>query len=282
MTETKNDWQKWSYLIILVLLSFTCELQREYDGELFPTGEQKMVCIAVLGNETAPTAYLFPTTEFLDTSSAQFVEDAIVELWQGGNRLTGLTFEDNRYVSLQNIPINGKDTFQLQVRHPDYEDLLSAAVVVPDDPVITTANWAYNADSSRITAILIIDDARQAPNGYVLSTQLFADEPTMSLGTGAVRVSVGLLLDDNQIQYEVSLPTQVTIFDNLMPIDTVSVSQAKIDVRHVSEEFYRYNATISTGEFGGFFPPQDTLYSNFSGGHGVFFTQSTNSYLIEL
>lgn len=268
-------------LLTLSILTAACELKREYTGDLFPVSPPKLVCYALLGNETPTAVYLFPTTSYLDTSAAAFVPDAEVSLWRNGAFLEELSYEGRKYVASEDMPVSPEDAFELLVRHPDYGEVVSAPVVVPTAVQIDATSWSYSMDSTRIIATVVLRDTLGLP--FWISAYLFSDPAaTERLGSGSVRVSDALPLEEGLVQYQVSFAARFTVFENFVPVDTVPVARAQIRISHLSEEYYWYHSTIPDGDFGGFFPPQDTLYTNIEGGQGVFFAISTATYWIEL
>lgn len=58
-------------------------------------------------------------------------------------------------------------------------------------------------------------------------------------------------------------------------MDTLSIDSAAVFIRTISDEYNAYRASVPDDEIGGFFPPQDDLFTNFEGGYGVLFTVSS-------
>lgn len=269
------------YILLLSICAATltaCELQREYNGDLFPTEEARLVCFAILGNETPPAVYLFPTQNVLDTASAQFLPNALVELYRNGILVEAMQFEGDKYIASPGFSPQAGDAYQLEIRHTDYPELTSEVVIHPPLPELESIEWVYNADSSRIIVTLVVAVAPiQSAEDYAISAELYSAVTPTQLSSGSARVSDATLLPNNRAQYQINTPVSVTIFEQFIPVDTVTVDRIKVNVRSFSDAYPRYFSTLPDGEFGGFFPPQDTLYSNFNGGYGIFFIQSTTS-----
>lgn len=194
-----------------------------------------------------------------------------------------MQFEDDKYTASSGFSSQAGDTYQLEIRHMDYPELISEVVIHPPLPELESVEWVYNADSSRIIVTLVVAVASiRSAEDYAVSAELYSAVTPTQLSSGSVRVSNAILLPNSRAQYQINAPVDVTIFEQLIPVDTVTVDRIKVNVRSFSDAYFRYFSTLPDGEFGGFFPPQDTLYSNFNGGYGIFFIQSTTSSWIEL
>lgn len=270
-------------LAIIGLVSlgvFSCELQREYDGELFPSAPAKLVCIASLSNESPTTAYVFSTQNPLDTASAQFIPDAEVSLYRNGIFWNVLDFTDGKYIDNDSLLCEINDEYELRVEHPLFPPLASFPLRIESIPVIEDLTWSYNNDSSRITAIVVFSDQVINAIGYGLTADLYAEQNLVKKDFRGQPGPEILSIENNLRQGTIVLSTAITIFDGFVPVDTLRIDSIKINISSVSEEVFLYNNSIPRGEIGGFFPPKDSLYSNFRGGYGLFYSYTTASVSI--
>lgn len=270
-----------SLLLLLVLVLTSCEFSREYPGDLFPEEDAQLVVFGFAGNKRSPIVYLFPTVSYLDTSSAAFIEDAEVTLWRNGSLLQNLRYDSDKYTADDENPllVSG-DTLQLGINHLDYGELWSDHVIMPPTASLEEVDWSYlTDDSTRIIATLLVDNPLSVVHS--VSAILSSSHSTESRIVGNTAVSE-TALSNGKTQYQIDLPTHITIIDDFIPVDTINVTHIEINIDQMSREYELHKTSFPDGDFGGFFPPQDTLYTNIKGGQGVFFVKSTTSYLIVL
>lgn len=82
-------------------------------------------------------------------------------------------------------------------------------------------------------------------------------------------------IENDTVRFNLIVPARVTRFEDFVPVDTLSIDSAAVFIRTISDEYNAYRASVPDDEIGGFFPPQDDLFSNFEGGYGVLFTVSS-------
>jgi hypothetical protein len=285
MTTSTNFFHRYGIKQLVVLLVavslFSCELKREYEGELYPSTPATLVCIASLSNESPTTAYVFSTQNPLDTASAQFVSDADVSLYRNDVFWNTLDFADGKYTDNDSLLGNINEEYELRVEHPLFPSLISLPVRMVSLPIIEDLNWNYNSDSSEIMATVIFSDEMINVNGYGLTADLYAEQGFIRKNVRSQQAGTEIAeLDGDLRQGTMILPTKITLFEGFVPVDTLKVDSIKINISSVSEEFFLYNNSIPTGEIGGFFPPKDALYSNLEGGYGVFYNYVISSVSI--
>lgn len=262
----------------LLILLAACELTRTYDEGIFPEASPVLVCFARVENERPISAYLFPTVHALDTSSANFVPDATVELYKDGQFLEELQFENERYVSAPTTVGVPGSQYQLKVRHNDYPNLVSESVLLPPPVDVFDYSINFSDSASQHSIDLSFSHTGLDAASYGVLADLYADG---QLARSRVRTAISAadpFIEGDTVQFNLILPAQVTRFEGFIPVDTLNIDSAAVFIQTTSDEYYEYLASRPNVEIGGFFPPQDDLFTNFEGGYGVLFTVSAERF----
>ena len=262
----------------LLIWLAACELTRTYDEGIFPEAPPVLVCFARVENERPISAYLFPTVHALDTSSANFVPDATVELYKDGQFLEELQFENERYVSAPTTVGVPGSQYQLKVRHNDYPNLVSESVLLPPPVNVFDYSINFSDSASQYSIDLSFSHTGLDAASYGVLADLYADG---QLARSRVRTAISAadpFIEGDTVQFNLILPAQVTRFEGFIPVDTLNIDSAAVFIQTTSDEYYEYLASRPNVEIGGFFPPQDDLFTNFEGGYGVLFTVSAERF----
>jgi len=250
-------------------------LTRSYDEDFFPAAPPVLVCFASIENDRPVSAYLFPTVHALDTSAANFIADAVVELYKDGGFLEELQFEEDQYVSAPATLGAPGSQYQLKVRHSDYPDLVSEVVLLPPPVDVFDYMVNYNEPASQYTIALSFSHTGQDAASYGVFADLYADGQLVRDRVRTALIGSEPFIENDTVRFNLIVPAQVTRFEDFVPVDTLSIDSAAVFIRVVSEEYNAYRASVPDEEIGGFFPPQDDLFTNFEGGYGVLFTVSS-------
>ena len=252
-----------------------CELTRSYDEDIFPAAPPVLVCFASIENDRPVSAYLFPTVQALDTSAANFIADAVVELYKDGGFLEELQFEEDQYVSAPaTLGVPGSQ-YQLKVRHNDYPDLVSETVLLPPPVDVFDYTVNYNESASQYRIALSFSHTGQDADSYSVFADLYADGQLVRDRVRSAISGAEPFIENDTVRFDLIVPAQVTRFEDFVPVDTLSIDSAAVFIRTISDEYNAYRASVPDDEIGGFFPPQDDLFTNFEGGYGVLFTVSS-------
>lgn len=264
-------------LLAPLLLLTACELTRPYDEGIFPLAPPVLVCFARIENDRPVSAYLFPTVQALDTSAANFISDAVVELYKDGGFLEELQFEEDQYVSAPATLGAPGSQYQLKVRHNDYPDLVSEVVLLPPPVDVFDYTVNYNEPASQYNISLSFSHTGQDAASYGVFADLYADGQLVRERVRTALSGSEPFIENDTVRFNLIVPAQVTRFEDFVPVDTFSIDSAAVFIRVVSEEYNAYRASAPDDEIGGFFPPKDDLFTNFEGGYGVLFTVSSGT-----
>lgn len=267
---------KFNKILLAPLLMLTaCELTRSYDEDIFPAAPPVLVCFASIENDRPVSAYLFPTVQALDTSAANFISDAVVELYQDGGFLEELQFEEDQYVSAPaTLGVPGSQ-YQLKVRHNDYPDLVSETVLLPPPVDVFDYTVNFNEPASQYTIALSFSHTGQGAASYGIFADLYADGQLVRDRVRTALSGSEPFIESDTVRFNLIVPARVIRFEDFVPVDTLSIDSAAVFIRSISDEYDAYRASVPDDEIGGFFPPQDDLFTNFEGGYGVLFTVSS-------
>lgn len=262
-------------LLVPLLMLTACELTRSYDEDIFPEAPPVLVCFASIENDRPVSAYLFPTVQALDTASANFISDAVVELYKDGGFLEELQFEEDQYVSAPaTLGVPGRQ-YQLKVRHNDYPNLVSETVLLPPPAKVFDYTVNYNESASQYSIALSFSHTGQDADSYSVFADLYADGQLVRDRVRSAISGAEPFIENDTVWFNLIVPARVTRFEDFVPVDTLSIDSAAVFIRTISDEYGAYRASVPDDEIGGFFPHQDDLFTNFEGGYGVLFTVST-------
>lgn len=262
-------------LLALLLMLTACELTRSYDEDIFPAAPPVLVCFGSIENDRPVSAYLFPTVHALDTSAVNFIADAVVELYKDGGFLEELQFEEDQYVSAPaTLGVPGSQ-YRLKVRHNGYPNLVSETVLLPPPAKVFDYTVNYNEPASQYRIALSFSHTGQDAGSYGVFADLYADGQLVRDRVRSAISGAEPFIENDTVRFDLIVPARVTRFEDFVPVDTLSIDSAAVFIRTISDEYNAYRASVPDDEIGGFFPPQDDLFTNFEGGYGVLFTVSS-------
>jgi len=272
----------WVGAAFLVHLLAACELAREFDGELFPFEGPKLACFAVFSNDQPIQVFIFSTVHPLDTSRARPVAGAEVDLYVDGSFRERLAFSAGRFESPSGRQAEPGRRYHFTARAAGFPDAWSEPVSLPDAPRPEIIAWGYAADSSRVWATLDIAAAQAEGFAFGLLGRGYRDSvlirDMLSLRFDTEAVPIGA----DAIRQTVSMPRSITVFRDFVPSDTIILDKIEIRAALLSDHWERFNASRPDSDLGGFFPPEDRLYSNISGGYGVVGAYSAAAVCLDL
>ncbi len=292
------------FLIYLAALaSGSCESMVDVP---LPPEEPRLVAQGFFSPAGPWAARVSHTVGYGDAADPGFMEDAIVEVWEEGQRLVRLVRTDTgTYASTSPLPAPGK-TYTLRVAVPGYAPVEGRSALPPAHPAPRFAETSEargdGADARRRVShvALTLDDPggitnyyslfvvhvrwqedRQAGTVRALPPSLFGfesddlalgDNPLDFLNTGKTRYVEALFTDetfDGQT-YTIDFDLQYDLPDEAAQV--VTRRGFAVVLLSVSESFYKYWKTTVEQAVAGNNPFSEPLriYSNMAGGFGVF------------
>ena len=272
----------WVGMALVVSLLAACELAREFDGDLFPFEGPRLACFAVFSNDQPIQVFIFSTVHPLDTSRARPVAGAEVDLYVDGSFRERLVFSEDRFESPSGQQAEPGRSYHFSARAAGFPDAWSEPVGLSDAPQPEIREWGYSADSSRVWATL--DIAAVQAEGFAFGllgrgyrdSMLIRDRLPLQLEAEAVPIGA------DAIRQTVSMPRRIIVFRDFVPSDTIILDKIEIRAALLSDHWERFDASRPDSDLGGFFPPEDQLYSNITGGYGVVGAYSAAAVCLDL
>ena len=290
-------------ILLLAVLAALAGCETVVDVEL-PPHDRQLVAQGFFAPESLWAVRVSHTVGYTDPERPGWVDDAAVEVWEGGRLLERLAPRDSGlYVAAGQRPEPGRD-YTLRVSAPGYEPVEGTSAL-PDPPAVATFDAALAPEStdgrSVVRLRVTLDDPPGGAGGYalaVLHLRARVDPQTRAVtplppalfpftsGDPALEPPVPNPLDTGDPTFLQALfrndgfdgerrTVEFTIaYDRPPPVGVdPSIQRAfVVVVASLSEALYRYAETAPEQALFGENPFAEPLrvYSNLSNGYGVF------------
>ncbi|MCB9301616.1 MAG: DUF4249 domain-containing protein [Lewinellaceae bacterium] len=269
---------------------------------------QKVSQLVVVGNFTRDLAVqvvVSKSQSILDEAPVEYVRDATVEIYQGDTYLETLELIDPKqamefpyYATTQLVP-EANVLYTIRVSAPGYEPVTARSKIPDPTQILSAMASAFQLEDEPETnqwiasyqLSLSFEDPGEELNFYHISLfqQIFTFEiaegdtlltgqymqpvmfdPKENSNIRVAHISGGLLLSDEAFDSKIinfDIPLRISLDK-----DRELLGKLFVDLRTVSEEYYRYFSALSRqgNSNGSPFSEPVILFDNIDGGQGIF------------
>lgn len=264
------------FYLSLILILAACEKEIPFDGEL---SEQKIVLNCYIGaGESEIFAEVSRTETVLSDKPFTFVSNATVQLFSGSALVgTFTSLGAGKYKLTYNVEAGA--TYTLKCTDPLLGTVEATAQVPYPVPISSLMVEPGEGFESRFDVELEFTDGASDNDFYQLLFYLDFDAVP---GVWSFETNEEILRNTNEIGDNTFFYTNECLFpDNAFNNETIALSMsvfgfldttAKVQLIHISEEYYNYQKSLFTANqtSGNPFSQPVQVFSNIEGGIGIF------------
>ena len=290
------------YLVIFLLIIFSCQKEIKFDIQ-YPESKPTVNCI--VNPDSIIKLYLSESLTPVDIINFNSIEDAYPEVYKYGNFLGLLnmyvkptTNPGLAYYTSSNISFNSDDSLEIIILHEDF-NTITAKTSIPKKPVadieiisysfkkiLNSISNGYSIDA--VIKISISDNKLKKKNYYSVKMYYDANDLPYPNNTDTLykdiihytqnrgnmiktyKFNEGFIFS-NDI-FENDTLTFYMYAEDQMYIKTPDLFKLYVEVKSISEDFYRYQKSLKEyyQALGNPFSEPAKVYGNINNGYGIF------------